>query len=147
MGCRTIYCCALHLHSNGRFYHGLCHGRTPLLAKYVVLCVDNNLTGSHGVEGAAHTCCPGSVSFLATFGVHVSSCLSSLSRTRPISRRQTIYILHRSSISLAALVYTIALPMLVADSQWYTHIESVFMCKLFVCHWRAKMKPSIAASS
>ena len=51
------------------------------------------------------------------------------------------------SISLAALVRTLALPVSVSDTQWYTHSESVYMRNFLNFHWSARLTPFITASS
>ena len=45
------------------------------------------------------------------------------------------------SISLTALVRTLAFPVSVSYIQWYTHTESVFTSSTLPCHWRAKLMP------
>ena len=50
------------------------------------------------------------------------------------------------SISLAALVRTLALPDKVSGTQWYTQ-ESVRICNILTPHWSARLIPFSAASS
>ena len=52
-----------------------------------------------------------------------------------------------TSILLAAFVFTCAFSVRVSDTHRCTHAELVTTCNTRACHWRARLSPSITASS
>ena len=95
---------------------------------------------------ASYHLCGTRVSLSARLQFEVTS-TASTDRLYSVTSFLMVSSLRLISISLAALVRTLALPVSVSDIQWYTHSESVCMRNFLTFHWSARLTPFITASS